>query len=198
MSDLATLTRWSAILQVCIVIFGLLTPALVLVRWRVDLTIGRMKETINQEKIAALGPRQLRAEQRARLLAELRAITPAPVHTVVAVTRFMDAESTDFGRQLLLVFSDAGWQVGNVISSSLSELPGFVTLLVTGDPARSADDQKELIQLTYRRVLGALVAAGIDCREGGVPDPKSTLGTGMGANSIYIVVGRKAPTTPVE
>lgn len=198
MSDLATLTRWSAVLQVCIVVFGLLTPALVLVRWRVDLAVGRIKDTIYQEKLAALGPRHLRPEQRAKLRAELGAIAPAPVHTVVAVTQLMDAESTDFGRELLSVFSDAGWKVGSTISSSLSELPGFVTLLVTGDTTKSQGEQKELIHSTYRRVQNALTAAGIDCREGGVPDPQSTLGTGMGPNSIYIVVGRKAPTTPVE
>ena len=110
----------------------------------------------------------------------------------------MDAESTDFGRELLSVFSDAGWKVGNTISSSLSELPGFVTLLVTGDPMKSQDEQKELIHSTYQRVQDALTAAGIDCRENGVPDPRFTLGTGMGSNSIYIVVGRKAPNTPVE
>ena len=81
MSDLATLTRWSAILQVCIVVFGLLTPTLVLVRWRVDLAVGRIKDTINREKLAALGPRHLRPEQRAKLRAELEA-TPLLLFTL--------------------------------------------------------------------------------------------------------------------
>lgn len=173
--NLEILNKLSGYLQIAILIFGLSTPAIAFLKWKVDRKISYIKDQNNAQKIAKLSPRSLNSEQRKILIYELSKIKGCPV---AFANKLMDGESIDFANELEVVFKEAGFDVGPTNRSSLNDFPGFLSLFVTGG---NLDEKASFICIAFQK-------ADIDCHLEPILDNSIS---GTLPDRIYIVVGRK-------
>jgi hypothetical protein len=91
----------------------------------------------------------------------------------------LDGESADFADQISAVFREAGWEIVPPNRTSMLDLPGFVTLLVTDPALASLSDF----------IAASLKTFGISCQRQDIAAGK--IGEPIQPNAIYVVVGRK-------
>lgn len=169
------LSKISSSLQISIIIFGLLTPILALVKWQVDKKISSIKEASYTQKLAHLSPRILTVDQKKILIEQL---APMRGHPVAFASKMMDGESIDFTDELVSVFKEAGLDVGETNKSSLNDLPGVLGLAVTGPN----------LEKDAAFIANVLQSAGFQYQTSGIKEGSLT---GLLPNRVYIIVGRK-------
>jgi hypothetical protein len=129
-----------------------------------------------EARLRSVQPRSLTPEQKAALLSSLSTGEKA---LVGVCSRLMDGESADFADEIASVFADAGWTLVAPLRSSLNDLPGHLSIFVTGDGLEAPADF----------ICRVLTDVGIDCRYASIAE--NSIGGTREANTIYVVVGRK-------
>ncbi len=163
---------WNVIFKIALV-FGAIVTAIGTVG---TLYTDRIIDSRKGAEIAALQPRRLSSDQRTWLLNKL---SQRKGGMVAFASRLMDGESADYADDIASVFKAAGWNVGPTARTSLNDLPGFLTLAVTGQD----------LQPTADFVYQALNESGVEVRL--VEVPQNSIGGGLQANTVHIVVGRR-------
>jgi hypothetical protein len=120
-------------------------------------------------------PRSLFPEQK-RKLAQL---LPPPASFRIAVAcRLMDMESCNYGEELIGVFRDLKWQIGETNRTFLDDIQGDVVVAVTDDTQISMAD----------RILKALNNVGIKASNQALR--KNSI-SGVKTNTLCLIVGAK-------
>ena len=175
MANLDFLVRLSGWLQIAIIVFGLLTPSLAFIKWRVDKYATSLKEETYNQKLARLAPRTLTFEQKRLLVKKLSIAKGRPV---AVASRMLDGESADYADEIAQLFKETGWDVGPTNRSSLNDFPGFLSLFVTGD---KLEREASIIARSFQEV-------GINCHSEKISEGSIS---GQLADRVYVVVGRK-------
>lgn len=127
-----------------------------------------------KERIKSLQPRSLSSVQR-------KFLSTALAHrkgSVCLICRMLDGESKDYAMQIESVFSDAGWDILQMNSTSLNDLPGYLTLAVPeGKDNALADFVQE-----------AFSSADVDCRPEQLPKGSVSVSA---SPDVFVIVGRK-------
>jgi hypothetical protein len=120
-------------------------------------------------------PRTFLPEQK-RKLAQL---LPSPASfRIAAACRLMDMESCNYGEELISVFRDLKWQIGETNRTFLDDIQGDVVVAVTEDTQISIAD----------RILKVLNIVGIKASNQVIR--KDSI-SGLQTNTVYLIVGQK-------
>lgn len=137
----------------------------------------------NKDKIIDLKkktePRHIRPDQKEKL----SQLLPAPASfKITAACRMMDTESCNFAEELIGVFKDLKWQVGDTNRSFLDDIQCDVVVAIT------KDDQIPIATL----IMKALNSAGLKARNEPIRPNSMTVNTD---DAIYLIVGAKKQGT---
>jgi hypothetical protein len=136
---------------------------------------SRVVDAGKDAEIQRLKPRSLTDDQKNRL----RTIVASKKARIGISSKLLDGESADFADQISAVFREAGWEIVPPNRTSMLDLPGFVTLLVTDPALASLSDF----------IAASLKTVGISCQRQDIAAGK--IGEPIQPNAIYVVVGRK-------
>lgn len=128
-----------------------------------------------EHEVAVVQPRRLSDDQHQRLIERVS----QHKGKVGMASHLMDGESSDFANMLGSAFAAAGWEVVPQLRTSLNDLPGFLSVFVTGPN----------LEATANVVCQALKDVGLDCHPEQIAE--GSIGGAREADTVYIVVGRK-------